>query len=244
MRFMVMHKVDAKMEAGDPPSQEIIQKMGGLVGAGLKSGVFLDGAGLHRSAQRVRLDFAGGACKVTRGPLTGRNELVAGFAMIKAKSMDEAIEHARRFAAASGDQEIDIGPVVEPWDLGVMPKPAGLEGGRFLLVRKADAAFEAGKAPDSKRVAALRQVTDELSKAGVLLKHETLAPSAQGARLAAGPKGKRTWTDGPFAESKEMIAGFSILNLPSKADAIAWATTYAEILGGNEVDVRVMAEMG
>lgn len=66
--------------------------------------------------------------------------------------------------------------------------------------------------------------------------------SSKGVQPAAGPKGKRSWTDGPFAESKEMIAGFSILTMRSREEAIAWANRYAEILDGNEVDVRLMQE--
>jgi hypothetical protein len=72
----------------------------------------------------------------------------------------------------------------------------------------------------------------------VLLKGERIAPTAQSTRLPAG-KGKRTWVDGPFAESKEMIAGFSILELPGLAEAKAWADRYAAVLGpDSEVDVR------
>src|SRR4051812_13328499 len=132
MRFIVMHKVDAGMEAAVPPNEAIIKGMGHLVGESLKSGVFLDGAGLHRSALRARVSFAGGVPVITRGPLVGGNELVAGFSMIKAASLDAAIADATRFARVRGDVETEIGPVVEAWDLGMMPKPADLEGGRFL----------------------------------------------------------------------------------------------------------------
>jgi hypothetical protein len=238
MRIMVMHKVDAHMEAGDPPSQEILRGMGQLVGQSLKSGVFLDGAGLHRSAQRVRLRFAGGTPTQTSGPYPGENELVAGVAMVRTRSIDEAIEVASRIAAVDGDGEIEIGPVVEPWDLGVAPRPAALERQRYLLVRKADPANEAGAAPTPERLAARARLLGELTKEGVLLTAEGLAPSAEGARLPAGPKGKRHWIDGPFAESKELIAGFSILAVGSRAEAIAWADRYAAVLDGNEVDVR------
>jgi hypothetical protein len=242
MRFMVMHKVDASMEAGLPPSQEIVEKMGSLVQRDLAAGIFLDGAGLHRSAQRVRLRCAGGDCTVTRGPLTGENELVAGFVMIKARSMDDAIEHARRVAAALGDAEIEIGPVVEPWDLGLMAKPDGLETGRFLLLHKADPRDEA-RAAGEPQGRALARVTEELDRAGVLLIAERLAPSASGARLRSGAKGqRRTWVDGPFTESKELVAGFSIIDVPSRADALAWADAYAAILDGNEVDVRRLVD--
>jgi len=67
-------------------------------------------------------------------------------------------------------------------------------------------------------------------------------PSAKGSRLPLGRPGKQTWVDGPFAESKELIAGFSILELPTKDDALEWAERYAAILGRNEVDVRLMHE--
>jgi len=239
MQFMVMHKVDASMEAGTPPNQEIIQGMGELVGESLKAGVMLDGAGLHRSAQRVRLSTAGGSTTVTHGPFQGQNELVAGMAMLKAKSMDHAIEQAKRFAGAIGDGEIEIGPVVEAWDLGMMPKP-DVEGGRFLLLCKSDPKNEAGAT--AAQTAALGALHDELTQSGALLKTVMLAPSSKGKRLQSAPKDKRTWVDGPFAESKELIAGFSILDLPSLDDAIAWANRYAAILEGNEVDVRQLQD--
>jgi hypothetical protein len=83
--------------------------------------------------------------------------------------------------------------------------------------------------------ASLDALDEQLRKEGVLLTTETLAPSKRATRLTSGEK--RKWTDGPFTESKEMIAGFSILNLPDRQAAIEWANRYAEILGGNEVDV-------
>ncbi|HXK17748.1 MAG TPA: YciI family protein, partial [Polyangiaceae bacterium] len=55
-------------------------------------------------------------------------------------------------------------------------------------------------------------------------------------------KGKRSWVDGPFAESKELIAGFSLLSLPSLREAIAWADRYAAILVDSEVDIREVNE--
>ena len=241
MRFMVMHKVDANMEAGGPPSQQIIQSMGALVQESLKNGVFTSGAGLHRSARRARLESKGGELEVTKGPYAGRNELLASFAMIKASSLEEAIERARQFARVLGDVEIEVGPVVEPWDIGVLEKPAKPPPGRFLLLCKGDPQTERG-AQSKERRAALETLIQTLRDEGVLILAERLAPSSKGARLAAGAKGKRTWTDGPFAESKELIAGFSVLNVPGRAEAIAWAERYAAILGDNEVDVRAFEE--
>jgi len=235
MRFMVMHKVDASMEAGGPPSQEIIQNMGDYVQKGIRSGVFKDGAGLHRSALRTRLVFYGGQRTVTAGPYPGGNELLASFAMIKATSMDHAIEIATRIAGVLGDVEIEIGPVVEPWDLGLIAKPPHAPQ-RFLLLRKADRAYEAGAAERP----ALAQILAELDREGVVLSTATLLPSSSGARYRK-TAGKRDWTDGPFTESKELVAGFSIIDVPSLADARTWAEAYADILGDNEVDVRRLA---
>src|SRR5689334_1246095 len=118
MRFMVMHKVDPKMEAGTPPDQEIVQGMGKLVRESLESGVFLNGAGLHRSAQRARLTFRDGKRTVVKGPLRGDNELVASMFLVRAASLEGAMAEADRLAGVLGDGEIEVGPVVEPWDLG------------------------------------------------------------------------------------------------------------------------------
>jgi hypothetical protein len=241
MRYIVMHKVDANMEAGGPPSQEIISSMGALVQTSLRSGVFLNGAGLHRSARRARLKCVGGDCSVVHGPYDGDNELVASFTMLSAKSFDDAVAHARTLATSLGDVEIEIGPVVEPWDLGMMPKPEGNLPERFLLLCKATPEDEAGGTAE-KHAAAVRKLAASFKNDAAVLAADSLAPSRQGARLASADKGKRLWVDGPFAESKELIAGFSLLDLPSKAEALSWADRYAAILGNNEVDVREVNE--
>jgi hypothetical protein len=241
MRFMVMHKVDGPMEAGEPPAPGIIENMGTLVQASLKEGTFLNGAGLHRSARRARLKCAGGEFTVTTGPYRGEDELVASFVMISATSLDAAVGHARRLAGALGDCEIEIGPVVEPWDLGLMPKPSGAPE-RFLLLSKASAADEQANGAPEKHRAAVKELSQGFANDGAVLAADSLAPSAKASRSRPAPSGKRVWVDGPFAESKELIAGFSLLELPSKAEALAWADRYAAILTDCEVDVREVHE--
>ena len=236
MRFIVMHKVDPGMEAGEPPDQSIIASMGQLVQESIKAGTFKNGAGLHRSASRVRLVFRGGKRTLTRGPYAGKNELIAQVLMIQTPSMDAAVEQAGRVAAVLGDVEIEIGPVVEAWDLGMMPKPADLKRERFLLLVKGDAETERGQR-DAKRRAALGELEHAMLEEGVLLARERLAPTSRASRSVPGQKGRQPWTDGPFAESKELVAGFSILELPSKEAALAWADRYVAILARNEVDV-------
>lgn len=227
MKFMAMHKVDASMEANRPPSQKLITEMGALVGEAIAKGVFLDGNGLHRSALRAKVTFQKGKSHVKKGPYKGDNELLDSFAMIEAENLDDAVAIASRFGAALGDGEIEIGPVVEPWDLGMAEKPDGVPN-RFLLLVKADKRTEAGE---------VSTLVDQLSKEGVALSGGKLAPSKQGARYTKG-----RWIDGPFAESKELIAGYSVLELPTWDDIKRWTERYAAIIGPEtEVDVRVVA---
>jgi len=109
-----------------------------------------------------------------------------------------------------------------------------------LFLCKGNPKTERGERRDPREVA--EKLADVLGEHGALLAAETLEPTAKGARLSSAKQGKRVWVDGPFAESKELIAGFSILSLPSRTEALAWADRYAAILGDNEVDVRELSE--
>jgi hypothetical protein len=231
---MVMHKVDREHEEVPPPKR-IIDEMGALVGEMMAKGQMVDGAGLHPATHRAQVTMRGGARDIERGPYTGSNELLASFAMIEADSLDHAVEQAAQAAAAAaiGDVELEVGKVVEPWDLGVAPEPEGMTP-RFLVLVKADRAFEQGE-PTTRHQA----FAAALAKGGSVLSAATLAPSRQGAR-STKTAGKRTWTDGPFTESKELVGGYCILELPSLADAQQFADRYAAILGDNEIDVRVV----
>lgn len=235
MRYMVMHKVDAKMEAGEPPSQSIIENMGKLVGRSLKEGIFKDGAGLHRSALRARVTFPGGKARVERGPYAGGNELVASLALVSTTGLDKAVELATELGEAAGRREIEIGPVVEGWDLAGKPRPADAPH-RFLLVTKGDAAFESG----ASQQAPVRALLDRWKQDGVLQSETNLKPTRTSVRYKA-TGGKRVWIDGPFTESKELVAGFSVLEVPTLEDAKRFTVEYASILGDNEVDIREVA---
>lgn len=241
MRFMVMHKVDANMEAGGPPGPGIIEHMGALVQGSLKEGTFITGAGLHRSAKRVRVKRAGGAVSVQQGPYAGENELLTSYAMIKVPSLEAALPHVQAFVLAGESDEVEVGPVVEPWDIGVMPKPPGELPVQLLLLSKGNAQSESGAASPQRRAAALGVLSASLGNQGAVLASGALAPSSK-AKRSAPSAGKRTWYDGPFAESKELIAGFSVLELPSIEEAVAWADRYGAILTVNEIDVRELLE--
>jgi hypothetical protein len=237
MRFMVMHKNDKHTEAGERPGPELVAKMGDFIGEYARKGQFLGGEGLGASATRTRLTFSGGQCTVKHGPYAGSNELPAATLLLKVESRDQAIGWAQRYGKILGDGEIELGPVNEAWDLGLMPKPANAPL-RILMLPKADKTSEAGQPLSSKQKADLTRLKTEMTKAGVLVSSETLQPSSKSKRLTF-TNHKLSVMDGPFAESKELIGGFAMLDLPSMDVTIDLCKRYAEILGGTlEIDIR------
>jgi hypothetical protein len=240
MQFMMMHKTDAYYENGGKPSKELIAGVGQMIGDMARSGRLLAGDGLGPSAQGVRLKFAGGKRTVTPGPFVGGNELVAGFAVMRVRSLDEAVEWATKLAAVVGDAEIDVRPANEPWDIGLGEKPKGLTTRRYIAMHKATAKSEAGGPPTAAQTEALSSLIDEMTKAGVLLATAALEPSSRAVRLR-NFGGKKTLVDGPFAESKELVGGFAIVDLESRAAAQEWAKRYADVLGEVELDIRPVA---
>jgi hypothetical protein len=94
---------------------------------------------------------------------------------------------------------------------------------RFMMLIKSDADAESGVMPSEALVAAMGRYNEELVKAGVLLAAEGLHASSKGARIRF-TSGKRTVIDGPFAESKELIAGFWMIQVKSRDEAIEWAS--------------------
>jgi hypothetical protein len=93
---------------------------------------------------------------------------------------------------------------------------------RFMMIVKASKDSEAGVMPGEKLLAAMAKYNEELVKAGVMLDGAGLQPSSKGARIRFS-HGKRTVIDGPFAETKELIAGYWIIQVKSREDAIEWA---------------------
>ncbi|MCA9633896.1 MAG: hypothetical protein KC766_39880, partial [Myxococcales bacterium] len=137
MRFMVMHKQTEEMERGLKPSQEVIEGVGQLVQEGLKNQVFVSGAGLKPSSERVHIAYRNGERTLTRGPFKDVRDLPGGFGLFRVRSEAEAIEWCDKFAAVLGDVELFLGPVVEPWDLGMMEKPEHAPL-RFLSMHQLD----------------------------------------------------------------------------------------------------------
>ena len=92
---------------------------------------------------------------------------------------------------------------------------------RFMVIVKASKDSEAGKMPSEELLAAMGKFNEEMVKAGIMLDGAGLKPSSQGARIRFSGT-KRTVIDGPFAETKELIAGYWIIQVKNKAEAIEW----------------------
>ena len=114
---------------------------------------------------------------------------------------------------------------------------------RFMVMVKATPNSEAGAMPSEELLAAMGKFNEELVKAGVLLAAEGLQPSSKGARVKFSG-GKRTVVDGPFAETKELIAGFWLWQCKSRAEAIEWVKRCPDPMPGEEsvIEIRQVFE--
>jgi hypothetical protein len=113
---------------------------------------------------------------------------------------------------------------------------------RFMIVIKADKNTEAGVLPDEKLLTEMGQFNEELVKAGIMLAGEGLHPSSKGARVKFSGE-KRVVTDGPFAETKELIAGFWLWRVKSKEEAIEWVKRCPNPTGAEcEIEIRQVFE--
>jgi hypothetical protein len=113
---------------------------------------------------------------------------------------------------------------------------------RFLVMVKADKNSEAGVMPSEKLLTEMGKYNEELAKAGVLLAAEGLQPSSKGARVKFSGE-KRTVIDGPFTEAKELIAGFWLIQVKSKEEAIEWVKRCPNPMEGeSEIEIRQVFE--
>lgn len=244
MRFIIMHKTNAHWESGAIPDTQLIARVGGLLGEMSKAGVLEAGEGLRASSQGVRLRFEDGARTITPGPfergddtLAHRSLGVGGFSILRTASLDEAVEWATGQAEITGDVEIDIRPVTEPWDIGMRPPPAGDSTRRYMVLRKATLATEAGELLSAATRSRLSQLIDKTTAEGTHLVTETMTPSRRGRRYKNSSAGV-TYFDGPLIETKELLGGYVIVTADSLEEACRWAEKYLAVVDAEEVDVR------
>jgi hypothetical protein len=116
---------------------------------------------------------------------------------------------------------------------------------RFMIVVKATKDTEAGKMPEEKMIATMATYHEELVKAGVLLDASGLQPTAKGWRIKYSG-GKRTVIDGPFTQAKELIAGYTLIQVKSREEALEWTKRFPNPVGEGaqaEIEVRQLFEL-
>jgi hypothetical protein len=266
MRFMMMIKSDAQTEAGVLPDEKVLTEMGRFNQALVDAGVLLGAEGLQASAKGARVRWTGGKVTVLDGPYTEAKELIAGYWLIQTKTREEAVAWAARCPGAA----LELRQLYELEDFPADPSekqggwrdqeerfreeaaakaPARLPGTkRYMVMIKSDAYTEAAPPSDPKVFAAMGELMAGLAASGALLAGEGLKPTAQGVRVS-GLGAARTVVDGPFAETKECIAGYSMIQVKTKAEAIdlakGWLKIHAE--GGGlheaEIEIREVFEM-
>jgi len=119
MRVMVLIKATEQSEAGEMPSQELLEQMTAFNEELVRSGVMLAGEGLHPSSEGVRVEFSGSERKVIDGPFAETKELLAGYWVWQVRSMEEAVEWVRRIPDPTGERGVvEIRPVFEADDFG------------------------------------------------------------------------------------------------------------------------------
>jgi len=261
MRFMMLIKSDANTEAGGMPDAAIFEAMGKYNDDLVKAGVLLAGEGLHPSSKGLRLRVKNGEFTVKEGPFGNPEEIIAGYWVIQVKSKQEAIEWASRVpieASASKRGEIEVRQVYELSDFPVddnesgwrereadlrteleskppTSQPGAAAKTQYVMWVNADEFSEAGTLPTQEGLTKMGALMDEIARGGNLLAGEGLQPTSKGARVRF-ENGKRTVIDGPFTESKELVAGYCVVTADSLDQVVGWAKRMllldAEVRGG------------
>jgi len=226
MRFMLLVKATKDFEAGRFADEKLMSDLADWTEQLIKAGARLGADRLHPSSKGTRVRYAKGRVQVTDGPFAESKEVVAGYCLIQANSLDEAVAWAKRVPFEEG--EIEVRPLHELIEVSTEP-PARRPGTtRYVAMVKSDPDVEAGKFPEEESVAEMGTFMGEAAKAGVFLSGQALQPSSKGARVRYSGR-NRLVIDGPFAESKELVAGFMLLQFKSKEEAIAWTRRFVEV---------------
>jgi hypothetical protein len=247
MQFMVMRRADEATEAAALPAPAVFDDMGRyheeLAAAG---GVAL-AMGLRPSKHAVRLKMWPGGESITDGPFTETKELIAGFTIFEADSKEHAVELLKRWPAsdadATGEALLELRETGCAGGCAHVPPPAEGEGRRYLILLRSNEALEREDIPPRAVLDTLDAFNAAQAQAGVLLAGDGLRGSQRGARVKLSG-GQASVIDGPFAEAKELIAGFWMIRAGSMADAIAWARTLPYPTGPYvEVEIRESMSM-
>ena len=258
-RYMLVVKATLEFEAGTFPDEAFEAEAAKYLSEVEQAGALVACDRLKPSSQGQRVHYKAGRFTVTDGPFAETKELVAGYCMIRAASLEAAVAWARRMPFRSGD--VDVRPLFELSDFPVDPaeqpggwreKEAEMQAAapparkpgttRYMGLLKADRSTEAGIMPDEKMLAAMGAFIEEGTKAGVILSGEGLQPSSQSARVSFSGT-KRLVIDGPFAETKELVAGYAILQFTTPAEALDWTKRFVQVDAPGRLNAECECEL-
>jgi hypothetical protein len=265
MRFMMLLKSDAKAEAGVLPDEALLAAMGNYNRELIEARIMLGGEGLRASSHGARVRITGGKTSVLDGPFAEAKELVAGYWLIQVTDKEQAVEWAKRIPCETGEVEIRALYELEDFplrpgetaddfrakerSLRETPAPARKPGSkRYVSLLKADPITEAGGTANDKLMAEMGTLMEEMHACGAMLGGEGLQPSSKGTRVRFNGA-KRVVLDGPFTESKELVAGFAVYQAATKAEAVEWARRCLQVhvdgtgTGHGEIEVRQVFEL-
>jgi hypothetical protein len=244
-RYMLVVKATPEIEAGTFPDEAFDVEAAKFINEVASAGALIACDRLQPSSQGMRVLYKDRKITVTDGPFAETKELVAGYCLIRAASLEEAVAWTKRMPFQSGI--VDVRPLFELTDFPV--DPAEQPGGwrekeaemravtppvhkpgttRYLGLVKADRDTEAGCMPDEKALAAMGAFIEEAGKSGVFISGEGLTPSSQAARVQFSGS-QRIVTDGPFTETKELIGGYAVLQFATPAEAIEWTKRFVQV---------------
>jgi hypothetical protein len=265
MKFMLLMKGDEQAEAGVLPDESIIAAMHKYNEDLVKSGALLSAEGLHPTSRGARIRLAGRKRTTTDGPFAEAKEVVAGYWIFQTKTKLEALDWAKRCPGAAG--QLELRQLYEMEDFPVDPaeqtdgwrskeeemrkemdKPTTLAPvpgtKRFIAMLKSNSFSESGVLPDEQMLSAMGKLMEDMANAGVAIGGEGLKPTRDGFQIKCDKV-----IDGPFAEAKELVAGFCMLRCKSLAEAIEWSWRWLDVhCGGNfakdgEIQIREVFEL-
>jgi hypothetical protein len=214
MQYMILRRADQSTEADGFPPPELVRAVPAA-------------KWLHPSGQGLRMRRQGGAWSVTHPPFADAPELVAGFTLIEADSREQALACAAGWptADAEGNAVLEVREAGCPggcvgFDTGTVPRTTA-----YAVLLRSDEATEADLEPPPAVIDTMNRANQAGVKAGIALAGEGLKSTARGGRVKFSG-GKPSFIDGPFAEVKELIAGYWLIQADSLEQAMDWVRSY------------------